>query len=186
MAVDVVIKANTAPDSTEKGAVDMLDHITKMSKECPKQKYALGGHSQGGNVTFHAVPRMSPEVLSRIVAVAMFGSPVCQPQVQGRCNSYCYKGDFACDGANGGAFGSGGTKGIALGKGSMSPKSSGGPARIAKRATLDEACSNASVEPRGYVPKVSGMPHMAYNTDGYYVRAAACFVASQFKKLSGS
>jgi hypothetical protein len=165
----------------------MLAQITKMSQECPKQKYVLGGHSQGGNVTYHAVPRMSPEVLSRIVAVTMFGSPVCQPQVADRCKSYCYKGDFACDGANGGAFGSGGTKGVALGKGGKGtprPKDPSGPIKFTKRA--EDACSTAGLDPRGYVPKVSGMPHLAYNTDGYYIRAAACYVASQFKKLSGS
>jgi hypothetical protein len=28
--------------------------------------------------------------------------------------------------------------------------------------------------------------HLAYNTDGYYINKAACFVASQYKKLGGA
>jgi hypothetical protein len=149
----------------------MVAHITTMSKQCPKQRYVLGGHSQGGNVTYHAVPRMASDVLSRIIAVTMFGSPICQPQVANRCNSYCYKGDFACDGPNGGAFGSGGTKdaaaGMKGGKGTDVPKGSSGPSLAVERANLDDGCPATNVDPRGYVPKVSGMPHMAYNTDGY-------------------
>ena len=162
----------------------MLNHITQMAKACPAQKYVLGGHSQGGNVTFHAIPRMAPGVLSRIVAVTMFGSPACPSQVADRCNSYCYKGDFACnDGVSVGKFGLGGTEGFAgKGKGGKGAVSRVGPQRF---EAVDAACA-ADVNPKGYVPKVAGMPHMVYNTDGYYVRAAACYVASQYKKLGGS
>jgi hypothetical protein len=149
----------------------MIAHITAMSKQCPKQKYVLGGHSQGGNVTYHAVPRMTPDVLSRIIAVTMFGSPVCQPQVADRCNSYCYKGDFACDGPKGGAFGAGGTKDAAAGmRGGKWIDLSDGPSRsfsALQRASLDDGCPATNADPRGYVPKASGIPHMAYNTDGY-------------------
>jgi hypothetical protein len=27
--------------------------------------------------------------------------------------------------------------------------------------------------------------HLAYNTDGYYINKAACFISSQYKKLGG-
>jgi hypothetical protein len=169
----------------------MLNHITQMAKACPNQKYALGGHSQGGNVTFHSIPRMAPDVLSRIIAVTMFGSPACPTQVADRCNSYCYKGDFACnDGVNVGKFGSGGTKGIVR-KGAPKGKGGKGASMLMlslenQRLVADDPGCAANVDPKGYVPKVSGMPHMAYNTDGYYIQAAACYIASQFKKLSAT
>jgi hypothetical protein len=154
-----------APDSTEKGVVDMISHITKKSTQCPQQIYVLGGHSQGGNVTYHAVPRIPAAVLAKVIAVTMFGSPVCQPQVADRCNSYCYKGDFACDGPTGGAFGNGGTKDVAAGR-RGGAKGSGGASIMVKREPLQDGCA-ANVEVRGYVPKASGQAHLAYNRDGY-------------------
>jgi hypothetical protein len=148
----------------------MISHITTKSAACPKQKYVLGGHSQGGNVTYHAVPRIPADLLPKIIAVTMFGSPVCQPQVADRCNSYCYKGDFACDGPNGGAFGAGGTKdamaGLKGGNGIAGLKGLGGALAAMKRGVLEDGCA-ANVEVKGYVPKASGQAHMAYNTDGY-------------------
>jgi hypothetical protein len=170
-----------------------------MSKDCPKQKYALGGHSQGGNVTYHAIPRIPKDILPRIVAVTMFGSPACREQVADRCNSYCYKGDFACDGPKGGAFGEGGVNGLKLpsGKGPGGKRlERKGPGLMGmpemsintvgiQEGRLDDACP-LIMDVRGHVPKVSGMPHEAYSADGYYIYAAACYVVNQFKKLSST
>jgi hypothetical protein len=180
--------ANTAWDSTEKGVLDMLSHITSQSSLCPNQVFALGGHSQGGNVTFHAIPRMSKEVVGKVVAVTMFGSPKCPKEVEGRCNSYCYKGDFACDGPTGGAFGSGGTEGVAkgmLGIGGVKGVSKGGAGvkRVLGVRTEDGCAEVSKLEVTGVVPKVKGMAHMVYASDGVYVRAAACYIKSQFEKL---
>jgi len=33
------------------------------------------------------------------------------------------------------------------------------------------------------VPRVKGMPHMVYSSDGVYVKAAACYINNQFEKL---
>jgi hypothetical protein len=137
-------------------------------------------------VTFHAIPRMSKEVLGRIVGVTMFGSPKCPGEVEGRCNSYCYKGDFACDGPKGGAFGSGGTEGIA--KGVEGARSSGGggggSAIVVGRGTMEDTCAEVGkLAVTGVVPRVKGMPHMVYSSDGVYVKAAACYIKSQFEKL---
>jgi hypothetical protein len=76
------------------GVQDMLDQLTKQSKACPKLKFALGGHSQGGMVTVSVIPKIPKDILEKVVAVAMFGSPLCPKEVEGRCNSYCNKGDF--------------------------------------------------------------------------------------------
>jgi hypothetical protein len=138
-------------------------------------------------VTFHAIPRMSKEVISKVVAVTMFGSPRCPEEVKGRCNSYCYKGDFACDGPTGGAFGSGGTEGAAKGMSGIGgakgvPK--GRDAGMKRVIGTEDGCAETSkLEVTGVVPKVNGMPHMVYSSDGVYVKAAACYIKSQFYKL---
>jgi alpha-beta hydrolase superfamily lysophospholipase len=75
----------------------MISHITEVAKECPETKFALGGHSQGGMVTVGAIPKIPKELISRVVAVAMFGSPPCPAVVADRCNSYCNKGDFVSE-----------------------------------------------------------------------------------------
>jgi hypothetical protein len=71
----------------------MLKHITEMSTACPGTKYALGGHSQGGFAVTGAVPKMSPDLLKKVIAITMFGSPACNAQVKDRCISYCNQGD---------------------------------------------------------------------------------------------
>jgi hypothetical protein len=76
------------------GAQDMSRHITARAKQCPQQKYALGGHSQGGFAVDIAVRQLLPkELLPRVVAVTMFGGKPCPPQVKERCISYCNKTD---------------------------------------------------------------------------------------------
>lgn len=133
---------------------------------------------------------MSKEVLGKIVAVTMFGSPKCPKEVEGRCNSYCYKGDFACDGPTGVAFGSGGTEGVAKGldgaKG-VPPKGGSGPATITRNVMglgTDDACAEVEkLAVTGVVLKVKGIPHLVYSSDGVYVRAAACYIKSEFEKL---
>jgi hypothetical protein len=112
----------------------------------------------------------------------MFGSPVCREQVKGRCNSYCYSGDFACDGPDGGAFGRGGTEGAAKGKAGAKAPSDSKAGAPQPDTSPNDCAALARVTPTGLAVKVkSGMPHMAYNTDGFYVRAAACFIAERFK-----
>jgi predicted esterase len=80
-------------ESAPLGVKDMLAQLTKQSKACPNQKFALGGHSQGGFVTNSTIHQAPKEILDKVVAVAMFGSPACSKLVEGRCNSYCNKGD---------------------------------------------------------------------------------------------
>jgi alpha-beta hydrolase superfamily lysophospholipase len=75
------------------GTTDIISHITKLLTQCPQQKYALGGHSQGGFAVVDAVPKMSAAMLQRVVAITMFGSPACPAAVKDRCISYCNAGD---------------------------------------------------------------------------------------------
>jgi alpha-beta hydrolase superfamily lysophospholipase len=79
-----------------KGAQDMVKRLTTQAAACPNQKFALGGHSQGGAVVTAGLPNVPAEILPRIVAVTMFGSPPCSDvtkQVGDRCKSFCNKGD---------------------------------------------------------------------------------------------
>jgi surfactin synthase thioesterase subunit len=77
------------------GVKAMAKRIVDRSKACPNMRFALGGHSQGGSVTTAAILTLPKEVLSKIVAVTMFGTKPCsdiKAQVQ-NCKSYCNKGD---------------------------------------------------------------------------------------------
>jgi hypothetical protein len=48
------------------------------------------------------------------------------------------------------------------------------------RAVLQNGCGE---EERGH--RASGQAHMAYNRDGYYVEAAACYIVKKFKAGGG-
>lgn len=74
----------------------MVNQLKEKGRACPQQMYAIGGHSQGGFVTTGAIPKLPQDVLKRVVAVTMFGSPACPSQVRGRCISYCQSGDTVC------------------------------------------------------------------------------------------
>jgi uncharacterized membrane protein YgcG len=102
------------------GVTDLIRRITTQAKACPNQKFALGGHSQGGVVVTAAIPQIPRELISRIVAVTNFGSRPCSdvPQVAGRCKSFCNKSDTICDGKGGPLLNCGGG-GKAKGKGRM-------------------------------------------------------------------
>lgn len=75
------------------GAVDTMKHLRAQAKKCPEQKFALGGHSQGGFVATISIKNLEKEILDKIVAVTMFGSPPCPANVKGKCISYCNSGD---------------------------------------------------------------------------------------------
>jgi pimeloyl-ACP methyl ester carboxylesterase len=183
--------------STSFGAKDYIDHLTSMSKKCPQQKYALGGHSQGGFVTVSVIPRLPQEVLSRIVAVAMFGSPPCPAAVKDRCNSYCNAGDGVCSRSTAKA----GREiseaiedsGMSLDNDlekmlSLSADDDDDPERfvlgefddLIKRQEGSECAKYAGAAISGHQAVRGGNGHLAYNGDGYYVHAAACFIAEKF------
>jgi hypothetical protein len=166
--------------------------------------------SQGGAVTVSAIPKISASILPRILAVVMVGSPPCPTQVAGRCKSFCNAGDNICEGS--GSKGKGGAGGAPKGMGpAKSPKGMGGAAKGSggmsgmpemgssskneeddddedtrrKRGNLvtRQAECGAEVQERGHVPAYKGEgAHLAYNKDGYYIKAAACYVLEQWKK----
>ena len=83
-----------AMGTENKGAQDMTQHIRARAKACPQQKYALGGHSQGGFAVDIAVRSLlGPELLPKVIAITMFGGKPCPPSVKELCISYCNKTD---------------------------------------------------------------------------------------------
>ncbi|KAF2400701.1 alpha/beta-hydrolase [Trichodelitschia bisporula] len=177
------------------GAKDLVRRLEERSKACPNQVYALGGHSQGGAVVTAAVPLIPKELIPRIVAVTMFGSPPCKdiPSVGDRCKSFCNKGDNICDSGAGGNGGprvkcSGGAGAGGFGKGAKGGK---GLVNIEPfmRAPVNDVWTDALLqqqcgeEEKGH--PVKGMAHMAYNADGYYIRAAGCYIAKKYKERAG-
>jgi hypothetical protein len=63
------------PESTEAGAKQLADEITKHAA-CHNQKILLAGYSQGAVVVREAVKMLSPDVQNRISGIALFGNPV--------------------------------------------------------------------------------------------------------------
>jgi hypothetical protein len=45
----------------------------------------------------------------------------------------------------------------------------------------DAKCSGPEVPEKGHVAKSSKGAHLAYNNDGFFVRAAACYIYNRFK-----
>jgi surfactin synthase thioesterase subunit len=93
--IQLVVKADWSgcANSETKGVNDMLNHLSTMAKACPKQRYVLGGHSQGAVVTTTVAPKIPKDLLPRVLAMTMFGAPPCPSVVRDRCKSYCNKGD---------------------------------------------------------------------------------------------
>jgi len=59
---------------SEIGVKDVIDRVTNQSKECPKQKFALVGYSQGGGVVSSAAPKIPQELRSKVVALVLYGA----------------------------------------------------------------------------------------------------------------
>jgi cutinase len=66
------------PDSAKIGAADVISRIQKQHKECPTQKFAVVGYSQGSMVMRAALgdaKAVGEDAYRQIVAGAMFGGP---------------------------------------------------------------------------------------------------------------
>jgi hypothetical protein len=52
-------------------------------------------------------------------------------------------------------------------------------------ALAEEMCSGPEVPEKGHQAKGNEGAHMLYNKDGYYTRAAACYILKAFKAAGG-
>jgi len=56
------------------GITDIVNRVTTKSKECPNQKFALVGYSQGGMVVSSAIPKIPAELKPKVVAMVLYGA----------------------------------------------------------------------------------------------------------------
>lgn len=75
--------------SSNKGATDVINRLNSQSKECPDQKFAIAGYSQGAGVMHLALgpsdvkmpyitepkPILDKSARAKIIAAVMFGDP---------------------------------------------------------------------------------------------------------------
>ncbi|KAE9973739.1 hypothetical protein EG328_011214 [Venturia inaequalis] len=183
--------------SEDTGVSDMLKQIANKAIECPRQKFVLGGYSQGGIIAVRTINKMPVDLLPKIIAVTLVGSPECPASVKGRCKSFCNAGDAICSTGRAYTSACDGSRGAAKGfpRTSSPAKTEHKPTRR-EMAGMDtrsvEVGGNAEVagfdlksicdgpEPAEKGHKVLKDPHTAYSEDGYYVYAAACYIQKMF------
>ncbi|TLD14777.1 hypothetical protein E2P81_ATG09767 [Venturia nashicola] len=85
--------------SEDPGVADMLKQLETKAKACPSQKYVLGGHSQGGVVTVRTINKIPADLLPRVVAVTMVGSPECPASICSTGKAYSSNCDSGSAGA---------------------------------------------------------------------------------------
>jgi alpha-beta hydrolase superfamily lysophospholipase len=56
------------------GISDVVNRIVAKDKECPKQKFALVGYSQGGMVVSAAMPKIPSTLREKVVAMVLYGA----------------------------------------------------------------------------------------------------------------
>jgi cutinase len=56
------------------GISDVVNRVTTKDKECPKQKFALIGYSQGGMVVSAAVAKIPSNLREKVVAMVLYGA----------------------------------------------------------------------------------------------------------------
>lgn len=85
-----------------RGARSMVMMVMLAVEQCPQSKIVLGGFSQGAQVLRKAVKRIPESITGNIVAVVSFSDPKeGQPLdsvLEDRHVSFCYDGDWVCDG----------------------------------------------------------------------------------------
>jgi dienelactone hydrolase len=61
------------------GWQDVVNRLTQQDKDCPKQKFALVGYSQGAVVMHYAAKSIPEALFPKIVALVMYGDPITGP-----------------------------------------------------------------------------------------------------------
>jgi cutinase len=56
------------------GVNDVVNRVVTKDKECPKQKFALVGYSQGGGVVSGAMPKIPSDLRAKVVALVLYGA----------------------------------------------------------------------------------------------------------------
>jgi len=84
---------------TNAGPNDVKARLAAQSKECPDEKFALVGYSQGGMVVESSLAGIPAELQSKVVAVVTYGAgdgSGINASFKSKTLSNCAPGDFAC------------------------------------------------------------------------------------------
>jgi len=87
------------------GVADVQKRLEQQAKDCPDEKFALAGYSQGGRVVTLATAKLSPDLAQKVVAVVLYGAgngTAIQGPLKDRTLANCAPGDFACPDAGSG------------------------------------------------------------------------------------
>ena len=82
-------------ETRDAGPKDILNRTSSQMKECPDERFALVGYSQGGGVISAVSKRFTPEQIDKIDAVVTYGSGGSfPPALQKKWLNNCAPGDF--------------------------------------------------------------------------------------------
>ncbi|KAK2809072.1 hypothetical protein FQN50_004125 [Emmonsiellopsis sp. PD_5] len=149
-----------------------------MASVCTKTKFAIGGHGEGGVVAVKAI-QLREDILANVIAVTILGGPACPEEVTDRCRSYCNAGDTFCERAR------------PIDDCQSEERRWAPESLLTKRADIENPLATSSLvapdcggsEPpeKGHAVGDGIDPHTGYHEDGFYVRAAACFVFNRWQ-----
>jgi cutinase len=92
--------ASTDRTGGAQGAKDIISRLQNQVKECPNEKFALVGYSQGASVVRAAAKDIPVDIQSKIVALVMFGDPGLKrgerfaPALEAKLLENCAQGDM--------------------------------------------------------------------------------------------
>jgi len=81
------------------GVADLVKRIEQQAKECPNEKFALSGYSQGGRLVTLASAKLSAELAQKVLAVVLYGAgngTAINGPLKDRTLANCAPGDPAC------------------------------------------------------------------------------------------
>ena len=82
---------------SQTGIADIGKRLEAQDKECPDEKFALVGYSQGGMVVMSAIPKLPKNLQDKVVAVVLYGAgdgSAVSGALKAKTLANCAPGDF--------------------------------------------------------------------------------------------
>jgi pimeloyl-ACP methyl ester carboxylesterase len=79
------------------GVSDIQKRLEQQSKDCPDEKFALAGYSQGGVVVIMAAAKLPADITKKVLAVVLYGAgngTAIKGELKDRTIANCAPGDF--------------------------------------------------------------------------------------------
>lgn len=93
----IIAKYPAARTGIDVGVADVQKRLEQQARDCPDEKFALAGYSQGGRVVTLATAKLSPDLAQRVLAVVLYGAgngTAIQGALKDRTLANCAPGDF--------------------------------------------------------------------------------------------